>query len=42
MVWTVIAPELVLAWAVRQWFAAWEVRDLVNGSQEGKRLVMIW
>jgi len=35
MVWTIIAPELILAWAVRQWFAAWEIRDTVNGSEEG-------
>jgi len=30
MFWTVVAPELVLAWAVRQWFAAKEVKDLYN------------
>jgi len=35
MIWTIIAPELILAWAVRQWFAAWEIRDTVNGSEEG-------
>jgi len=35
MFWTVVAPELILAWAVRQWFAAWEIRDTVNGSPEG-------
>jgi len=35
MIWTIIAPELILAWAVRQWFAAWEIRDIVNGSDEG-------
>jgi len=35
MFWTVIAPELILAWAVRQWFAAWEIRDTVNGTREG-------
>src|SRR5258705_12093184 len=35
MIWTIIAPELILAWAVRQWFAAWEIRDAVNGSEEG-------
>jgi len=28
--WTVIAPELILAWAVRQWFAAREIRDIYN------------
>ena len=32
MFWTVVAPELILAWAVRQWFAAWEIRDTVNGA----------
>ena len=30
MFWSVIAPELVLACAVRQWFAAWEVMDMWN------------
>ena len=30
MFWTVIAPELILAWAVRQWFAAREIRDIYN------------
>jgi len=35
MIWTIIAPELILAWAVRQWFAAWEIRDSVNGLEEG-------
>jgi len=35
MIWTIIAPELILAWAVRQWFAAWEIRDTVNGSDAG-------
>ena len=30
MFWTIISPELVLAWAVRQWFAAREVRDCYN------------
>jgi len=35
MIWTIIAPELILAWAVRQWFAAWEIRDTVNGMEEG-------
>ncbi len=39
MFWTIIAPELVLAWAVRQWFAAWEIRDTVNGTHEGELLV---
>jgi len=35
MFWTIIGPELMLAWAVRQWFAAWEIRDTVNGTREG-------
>jgi hypothetical protein len=30
MFWTIVAPELVLAWAVRQWFAAREIRDVCN------------
>jgi hypothetical protein len=30
MFWTIVAPELVLAWAVRQWFAAKEIRDIYN------------
>src|SRR5258708_16490019 len=35
MIWTIIAPELILALAVKQWVAAWEIRDTVNGSEEG-------
>jgi len=30
MFWTTVAPELILAWAVRQWFAAREIRDIYN------------
>lgn len=30
MFWMVIAPELVLAWAVRQFFAAKDIRDRYN------------
>ena len=30
MFWALIAPELILAWAVRQWFAASHIRDLYN------------
>jgi len=30
MFWMVVAPELVLAWAVRQFFAAKHVRDTYN------------
>jgi hypothetical protein len=33
MFWMIIAPELVLAWAVRQFFAAREIRDEYNGSR---------
>ena len=40
-VWTIIAPELILAWAVRQWFAARKIRDTVNGIPEGIFLKMI-
>ena len=36
MFWMVVAPELVLAWAVRQFFAAKEIRDAYNSSREGK------
>ena len=36
MFWTIIAPELIFGWAVRQWFAAWEIRDTVNGTDEGE------
>jgi len=35
MFWMVVAPELVLAWAVRQFFAAKEIRDAYNNSREG-------
>ncbi len=41
MFWTIIAPELILAWAVRQWYAAWEIRDAVNGTREGGLLSLI-
>ena|SRR6266545_4631314 len=36
MFWTVVAPELVLAWAVRQWFAAKEIRDIYN-ERKGRK-----
>ena len=36
MFWMVVAPELVLAWAVRQFFAAKDMRDAYNNSREGK------
>ena len=32
---TVVAPELILAWAIRQWFAAREIRDVYNNSFRG-------
>ncbi len=35
MFWMVIAPELVLAWEVRQRFAAREIRDAYNERQPG-------
>ena len=36
MFWMVIAPELVLAWAVRQFFGARQIRDEYNRSRPGK------
>jgi hypothetical protein len=33
MAWSLIAPEMVLVWAVKQWFAASRIRDTYN---EGK------
>lgn len=33
MAWSLIAPEMVLVWAVKQWFAASKIRDTYN---EGK------
>jgi len=41
MMWTIIAPELILAWAVRQWFSAWEIRDAVNGLDECRTMVRV-
>ena len=35
MFWMIIAPELVLAWAARQFFAAKEIRDVYNESRPG-------
>src|SRR5260221_9518345 len=35
IIWTIIAPELILAWAVRQWVAALEIRGNVKGSGKG-------
>ena len=32
MFWTIIAPELILAWAVRQWFAARDVVEEYRGK----------
>ena len=51
MFWMVIAPELVLARAVRQWFAAREIRDAYNERQPGmleqhhskdSELIVLW
>jgi len=36
MFWMIVAPELVLAWAVRQFFAARDIRDTYNESHPGK------
>jgi len=30
MFWTLVAPEVTLAWAVRQWFAAQAIADTYN------------
>lgn len=30
MFWALIAPELILAWAVRQWYAAYHIKDQYN------------
>ena len=35
MFWMIVAPELVLAWAVRQFFAARQIRDEYNRSRPG-------
>src|SRR6266511_3150933 len=35
MFWMIVAPELVLAWAVRQYFAAREIRDTFNERHPG-------
>ena len=35
MFWMIVAPELVLAWAVRQFFAAREIRDVYNRRYPG-------
>jgi len=32
----IVAPELVLAWAVKQFFAAKDIRDTYNESQPGE------
>jgi len=32
----IVAPELVLAWAVRQFFAAKDIRDTYNESHPGE------
>jgi hypothetical protein len=30
MFWTVVAPELVLGWSLRQWYAARKIADMYN------------
>ena len=40
MFWMVVAPELVLAWAVRQFFAAKDMRDAYNNSREGEKSLL--
>jgi len=36
MFWMIVAPELVLAWAVRQFFGAKDIRDTYNESHPGE------
>jgi len=36
MFWMIVAPEFVLAWAVRQFFAAREIRDTYNERHPGE------
>src|SRR5258705_221278 len=36
MLWMIVAPELVLAWAVRQLFAAREIQVKFNGGHAGE------
>jgi len=33
MLWTIIAPELIVAWAIRQWIGARELAKEYNGKQ---------
>jgi len=39
MFWMIIAPELVLAWAVRQFYAAKDIRDAYNNSRVGEKSI---
>ena len=39
MFWAIVAPELVLAWAVRQWFAAREIKDIYNQHMSKSRIL---
>ena len=41
MFWMIIAPELVIAWAVRQLFAARETRDTYNHVREGELSLLL-
>ena len=36
MFWMIVAPELVLAWAVRQYFGAKDIRDTYNERHPGE------
>jgi len=40
MFWTLVAPEVVLAWAVRQWFAAQAIADTYN-KHKGMHVVIL-
>ena len=39
MFWAVVAPEVVVAWAIRQWFAAGEIADIYN-KHKGQFVVL--
>lgn len=41
MVWTIIAPELILAWAVRQWCGAWTIRDKYTDPNSMSRNTLV-
>jgi len=42
MIWMIIIPEMVLLWAVRQFFAAREIRNTYNQTRPGKYSCSGW